>query len=282
MGSCSKTLRHVFTLTKANRKIYFWGYKRFIRRTQLETSDCLKDNCLIINCAVGVVVSEVQCPQLHSVRVTDSEHGSHFGVLLDSMEGSDVTFEISGEKFQRFEFETSPWPSISESAKDLIGKMLESNPQRRLTAHQVLCHPWIVDDTVAPDKPLDFAVVSRLKRFSAMNKLKKMSLRVVAERLSEEEVGGIKELFRMIDTDNSGTITFEELKTASDVLGQSLLKQRSKNSFALLMLMRVEQLTMESISHHFTIHTLNRINHHSYNSLVQSFKTLQKYTDVQQ
>ena len=39
----------------------------------------------------------------------------------------------------KVEFETSPWPSISESAKDLIGKMLESNPQKRLTAHQVLC-----------------------------------------------------------------------------------------------------------------------------------------------
>ncbi|KAG2311232.1 hypothetical protein Bca4012_025685 [Brassica carinata] len=77
-----------------------WGYKRFIRRTQLETSDFLKDDCLIINCTVGVVVSEVQCPQLHSVRVPDSELGSHFGVLLDSMEGSDVTFDIAGEKFQ--------------------------------------------------------------------------------------------------------------------------------------------------------------------------------------
>ncbi|CAN7121750.1 hypothetical protein BRARA_B00921 [Brassica rapa] len=77
-----------------------WGYKRFIRRTQLETSDFLKDDCLIINCTVGVVVSEVQRPQLHSVRVPDSEIGSHFGVLLDSMEGSDVTFDISGEKFQ--------------------------------------------------------------------------------------------------------------------------------------------------------------------------------------
>lgn len=46
------------------------------------------------------MVSEVQRPQLHSVRVPDSEIGSHFGVLLDSMEGSDVTFDISGEKFQ--------------------------------------------------------------------------------------------------------------------------------------------------------------------------------------
>lgn len=39
-------------------------------------------------------------------------------------------------------------------------------------------HPWIVDDRVAPDKPLDSAVLTRLKQFSAMNKLKKMALRV--------------------------------------------------------------------------------------------------------
>ncbi|XP_010493218.1 PREDICTED: BTB/POZ and MATH domain-containing protein 5 [Camelina sativa] len=77
-----------------------WGYKRFFRRSLLETSDFLKDDCLIINCTVGVVVSEIHCPQLHSVQVPDSELGSHFGVLLDSMEGSDVTFDISGERFQ--------------------------------------------------------------------------------------------------------------------------------------------------------------------------------------
>ena len=39
-------------------------------------------------------------------------------------------------------------------------------------------HPWIVDDRIAPDKPLDSAVLSRLKQFSAMNKLKKMALHV--------------------------------------------------------------------------------------------------------
>lgn len=42
----------------------------------------------------------------------------------------------------------------------------------------MLGHPWIVDDKVAPDRPLDSAVLSRLKQFSAMNKLKKMALRV--------------------------------------------------------------------------------------------------------
>ncbi|KAJ4870647.1 Calcium-dependent protein kinase 12 [Raphanus sativus] len=124
----------------------------------------------------------------------------------------------------KLNFETNPWPSVSESAKDLIKKMLESDPKKRLTAHQVLCHPWIVDDTVAPDKPLDCAVVSRLKKFSAMNKLKKMALRVIAERLSEEEIGGLKELFKMIDTDNSGTITFEELKDSVKRVGSELME----------------------------------------------------------
>lgn len=44
--------------------------------------------------------------------------------------------------------------------------------------HFVAGHPWIVDDKVAPDRPLDSAVLSRLKHFSAMNKIKKMALRV--------------------------------------------------------------------------------------------------------
>ena len=41
-------------------------------------------------------------------------------------------------------------------------------------------HPWVQVDGVAPDKPLDSAVLSRLKQFSAMNKFKKMARRVSA------------------------------------------------------------------------------------------------------
>ena len=41
-----------------------------------------------------------------------------------------------------------------------------------------LGHPWICENGVAPDRALDPAVLSRLKQFSAMNKLKKMALKV--------------------------------------------------------------------------------------------------------
>ncbi|CAL0299469.1 unnamed protein product [Lupinus luteus] len=126
------------------------------------------------------------------------------------------------------DFISEPWPSISASAKDLVRRMLIRDPKKRLTAHEVLCHPWVQVGGVAPDKPLDSAVLSRLKQFSAMNKLKKIAIRVIAESLSEEEIAGLKEMFRMIDTDNSGQITLEELKNGLERVG-SVLKDSEIN-----------------------------------------------------
>lgn len=51
---------------------------------------------------------------------------------------------------------------------------------------------------------------------------------VIAERLSEEEIGGLKQLFKMLDTDNSGTITFEELKEGLKKIGSNLMESEIK------------------------------------------------------
>ncbi|KAL3569265.1 hypothetical protein D5086_029155 [Populus alba] len=83
-------------------------------------------------------------------------------------------------------------------------------------------HPWVKMEGVALDRPLDPAVLSRLKKFSAMNKLKKIAIRVIAESLSEEEIAGLKEMFKMIDTDSSGHITLEELKTGLEKVGANI------------------------------------------------------------
>ncbi|EAY92144.1 hypothetical protein OsI_13855 [Oryza sativa Indica Group] len=76
-----------------------WGYKRFFRRTALETSDFLKDDCLKINCTVGVVVSTMDYSKPHSIHVPESDIGYHFGTLLDNQEGVDVICNVAGEKF---------------------------------------------------------------------------------------------------------------------------------------------------------------------------------------
>lgn len=118
------------------------------------------------------------------------------------------------------DFTNDPWPKISGGAKDLVKKMLNPNVSERLTAQQVLDHPWMKVDG-ASDAPLDNAVLTRLKNFSAANKMKKLALKVIAESLSEEEIVGLRQLFKAIDTDNSGMVTIQELKVG-------LMKQGSK------------------------------------------------------
>ncbi|XP_074564221.1 calcium-dependent protein kinase 2-like [Curcuma longa] len=110
------------------------------------------------------------------------------------------------------DFTSDPWPNISSGAKDLVRKMLMSDPTKRLTAMEVLNHPWIKEDGDAPDTPLDINVLNRLKQFRAMNKFKKAALKVIAGCLSEEEISELSKMFKSMDSDNSGSITLEELR----------------------------------------------------------------------
>ncbi|KAF8406644.1 hypothetical protein HHK36_008734 [Tetracentron sinense] len=126
------------------------------------------------------------------------------------------------------DFKSAPWPSISETAKDLITKMLTRDPRKRITAAQVLEHPWIKEDGEASDKPIDSAVLIRMKQFRAMNKLKKLALKVIAKSLSEEEIKGLQQMFNNMDTDRSGTITYEELKNGLTRLGSKLSETELK------------------------------------------------------
>ncbi|KMS95385.1 hypothetical protein BVRB_008780 [Beta vulgaris subsp. vulgaris] len=128
----------------------------------------------------------------------------------------------------KLDLETPPWPSISAGAKDLIGKMLARDPNARISATQALEHPWLREDGDVSEKPMDSAVLIRMKQFRAMNKLKKLALMVMAENLSDEEIKGLKEMFNNIDTDRSGTITLEELKEGLARLGSKLTESEIK------------------------------------------------------
>ncbi|XP_062510728.1 ribosomal protein S6 kinase 2 beta-like isoform X2 [Corticium candelabrum] len=51
---------------------------------------------------------------------------------------------------------TGNWKSLSSAARDLIEKMLHVDPHKRLSANQVLQHPWIQGRNALPDKKLAF------------------------------------------------------------------------------------------------------------------------------
>ncbi|KAG7597538.1 Protein kinase domain [Arabidopsis suecica] len=120
------------------------------------------------------------------------------------------------------DFKRDPWPQISESAKSLVKQMLDPDPTKRLTAQQVLAHPWIQNAKKAPNVPLGDIVRSRLKQFSMMNRFKKKVLRVIAEHLSIQEVEVIKNMFSLMDDDKDGKITYPELKAGLQKVGSQL------------------------------------------------------------
>ncbi|KAG5416467.1 hypothetical protein IGI04_004034 [Brassica rapa subsp. trilocularis] len=76
-----------------------WGYKRFFKRSLLESSDYLKDNCLLVRCCVGLVKSRTEGPRSYNIPVPVSEFGRQFGKVLESGRGADVTFRVDGETF---------------------------------------------------------------------------------------------------------------------------------------------------------------------------------------
>ncbi|XP_050372458.1 calcium-dependent protein kinase 24 [Argentina anserina] len=120
------------------------------------------------------------------------------------------------------DFQKETWQKVSEEAKLLVKNMLDPNPYNRLTVEEVLDHPWIRNANEVPDVPLGENVRLRIKQFTLMNKFKKKVLRVVADNLPDEQIEGIRQIFNMMDTDNNGDLTFEELRDGLIKIGHQV------------------------------------------------------------
>ena len=119
----------------------------------------------------------------------------------------------------RYNLVGDPWSKISESAKGLIRRILVGNPAERMSAEEILNHPWVRENGDAPDTPLDNVVLNRMKKFMDMNKFKKVGMLAMAKTLTNEEISGMKQMFKQFDKDNSGTITINELQMGLEKKG---------------------------------------------------------------
>ncbi|CAL5211473.1 unnamed protein product [Lathyrus oleraceus] len=118
------------------------------------------------------------------------------------------------------DFTRDPWPKVSEEAKSLVKRMLDPNPYTRITVQEALDHSWIQHREHGRNVSLGDHVRMRIKQFSLMNRFKKKVLRVVADNLPDDQIDGLRKLFDMMDKDNDGLLTFEELKDGFSMIGQ--------------------------------------------------------------
>jgi speckle-type POZ protein len=80
---------------------FAWGSGNFKKRSELEQSDYLRDDRLIIECDLTVVTEPhvAEAAITVEVQIPPSDLSHNFGKLLETAEEADVTFDVKGEVF---------------------------------------------------------------------------------------------------------------------------------------------------------------------------------------
>ena len=122
-------------------------------------------------------------------------------------------------------FEHEAWDNVSAAAQDFVRSLLQRDPKARFTAKQALEDPWIKQmcasqrgaaTTPAEEMQRNSLVLHSLQDFMHAEAMHKVALEVVAFTAPPASFDELRKLFKAIDTDNSGTISYEELKTAME------------------------------------------------------------------
>ncbi|KAL5221280.1 hypothetical protein ABZP36_025993 [Zizania latifolia] len=116
-------------------------HSSFMLRTELEKEEAgyIKEDCLIIKCAVTVVKK----PRLSNttvysdIKVETSGLSDHFGKLLLEEEGADVTFVVEGEKIAAHKIILAARSPVFKA--EFYGQMKEKNA-RRITIEDMRPH----------------------------------------------------------------------------------------------------------------------------------------------
>jgi calcium-dependent protein kinase len=114
----------------------------------------------------------------------------------------------------------------SNEAKDLVEKLLVVSEKERLSADEALQHPWFKLNQIDVDKTprLESQIIDSIKKFSQTNSLQREIYFYLARISEEDEVSKLKEIFNKLDTNNTGTLSYEEIIEGFKQAGLSIEK----------------------------------------------------------
>ncbi len=119
----------------------------------------------------------------------------------------------------KFSMEGSEWKKISNSAKDLVTKLLEIKQDKRLTAQESINHKWIqekheiLDQKDKVDDNVWINVLENIKNFNAKEKLQQATIAfIIHHQFASQENKELKKIFKKLDINGDGRLTYKELK----------------------------------------------------------------------
>ena len=121
----------------------------------------------------------------------------------------------------KYDFKTLYYSKCSNLVKDLIKKILVTEPDKRMTIEACLEHSWFKQ--FENDKNINLAfseeIVNSLKQFQNQNLLQKEIRYYLAKLFSDKEINKLKRAFMAVDKDHSGEIEYEEIPKIFKELG---------------------------------------------------------------
>jgi calcium-dependent protein kinase len=117
-----------------------------------------------------------------------------------------------------YNFNSRRFKNVSKEAKKFCAALIETDPEKRLSADAALKHPWMDKNfdikERGPGDEVMGEVSMSLKKFGEYGKFQKMALMVVAHQSNMDEIVELRKAFDQFDTANNGTIQFGEFKKA--------------------------------------------------------------------
>jgi calcium-dependent protein kinase len=108
------------------------------------------------------------------------------------------------------------WEAISKEAKDLIGKMLELDTSKRISASECLNSPFLsiinTKDNIPDILP---SVLSNIYKLNAREKIQQATIALIVHNIQQnDQVDKLKTIFELLDVNKDGQLTYSEINEA--------------------------------------------------------------------
>ena len=115
-------------------------------------------------------------------------------------------------KSGKFQFPPEEWDNISDDAKNLIKKMLEYEPAKRISAMETLQHPWFGHYDEMENKLVAKSALDNMKKFKRNKKFEMATIAFIINQLtSKEDREELLKQFRIWDKNKDGVLNKEEI-----------------------------------------------------------------------
>ena len=119
-------------------------------------------------------------------------------------------------KTGKYRTEGKEWEAISLEAKELIGKMLELDKNKRISASECLKSEFLsILDTKKEMPDMLPSVFTNIFKLNAREKIQQATIRIIVHNIQHNEnIEKLRDIFDLLDINKDGQLTYSEIKQA--------------------------------------------------------------------